>query len=339
MKDILENTRIIEDYSTVSIEKWERLLQATSNRTPFQSPRIYSFLKQLENIDTFLVFIEKDNEYMAGAVGFIQSEKGVSAYFSRRAIIEGGILLKDDSNEEEYAGIIADKLIRILNNKAIYLEIRNYNNYEQVKPVFMGMGFQYLPYLNIQVDCQDLESMKNRINSGKLRQIKKSLKEGAEIITADNEGQVREFYNLLRDLYKNKVKKPLPGWDFFAAFFRSKAGVYLLVTQNNEVLGGIMCPYDENSIFEWFIAGREVNDKKIYPGVLATWAAMEFASEHGIPRFDFMGAGTPDKGYGVREFKAQFGGELVEHGRFLYIFNPLLYNFGKMGLFLLSKLK
>lgn len=30
-----------------------------------------------------------------------------------------------------------------------------------------------------------------------------------------------------------------------------------------------------------------------------------------------MGAGVPnDGGYGVRDFKAKFGGELVEYGRF-----------------------
>ena len=33
----------------------------------------------------------------------------------------------------------------------------------------------------------------------------------------------------------------------------------------------------------------------------------------------------------VREFKSKFGGELVEHGRFIFIFNTLLYNIGKKG--------
>jgi lipid II:glycine glycyltransferase (peptidoglycan interpeptide bridge formation enzyme) len=38
-----------------------------------------------------------------------------------------------------------------------------------------------------------------------------------------------------------------------------------------------------------------------------------------------MGAGKPDEDYGVRDFKAQFGGTLVEHGRFLKVNNPLIY--------------
>jgi lipid II:glycine glycyltransferase (peptidoglycan interpeptide bridge formation enzyme) len=58
---------------------------------------------------------------------------------------------------------------------------------------------------------------------------------------------------------------------------------------------------------------------------------MQYAAENDYPLFDFMGAGSPDQPYGVRDFKAEFGGELVEHGRFLCIRKPMLYWIGKMG--------
>ena len=50
-----------------------------------------------------------------------------------------------------------------------------------------------------------------------------------------------------------------------------------------------------------------------------------------------MGAGSPDENYGVRDFKARFGGELVEYGRFKKILNPILYEAGKIGLKFISK--
>jgi lipid II:glycine glycyltransferase (peptidoglycan interpeptide bridge formation enzyme) len=50
-----------------------------------------------------------------------------------------------------------------------------------------------------------------------------------------------------------------------------------------------------------------------------------------------MGAGSPDQPYGVRDFKAEFGGELVEHGRFLCVRKPMLYAIGKMGVKLLKQ--
>ena len=59
---------------------------------------------------------------------------------------------------------------------------------------------------------------------------------------------------------------------------------------------------------------------------------IEYANKNNIPLFDFMGAGKPDEQYGVRDFKARFGGELVEYGRFLKINNPFLYAIGRFGI-------
>ena len=53
-----------------------------------------------------------------------------------------------------------------------------------------------------------------------------------------------------------------------------------------------------------------------------------------------MGAGKPgDGGYGVRDFKAKFGGKIVEHGRFLHVNNKLKYFIGKIGIYIIKKLK
>ena len=52
-----------------------------------------------------------------------------------------------------------------------------------------------------------------------------------------------------------------------------------------------------------------------------------------------MGAGKPDEEYGVRDFKAEFGGELVEHGRFLCITKSVLYQIGVIGINTLKKIK
>ena len=101
-----------------------------------------------------------------------------------------------------------------------------------------------------------------------------------------------------------------------------------------------MCPIkSEKAIYEFYVCGLDSEFKDQYPSVIATWAAMEYANQNNIPKFDFMGAGSPDDTYGVRDFKARFGGELVEHGRYINILNPLLYKTGVLGLKLLSKLK
>jgi lipid II:glycine glycyltransferase (peptidoglycan interpeptide bridge formation enzyme) len=68
---------------------------------------------------------------------------------------------------------------------------------------------------------------------------------------------------------------------------------------------------------------------------MATYAAIEYAKQNELPVFDFMGAGVPQKTYGVRDFKMEFNGEVVEYGRYLCIRKPLLYKIGKFGVELL----
>lgn len=92
-------------------------------------------------------------------------------------------------------------------------------------------------------------------------------------------------------------------------------------------------------LYEWFVCGRDGEWKSIFPSSLATYAGIRYAAEHGCARFDMMGAGKPDEAYGVRDFKARFGGKEVEHGRFLCVTKPVLYKIGVLVVKLLKALK
>ncbi|MBI1781987.1 MAG: peptidoglycan bridge formation glycyltransferase FemA/FemB family protein [Sphingobacteriales bacterium] len=171
--------------------------------------------------------------------------------------------------------------------------------------------------------------------------MKKSLNNGATILEDVTEEQVEIFYQILLNLYNTKVRKPLPAWSFFKEFYHSPhLGKYFLIEYNGEIVGGIMCPVFKNkAIYEWYIAGKDGVDKNINPSVLATWAPINYALKNGIESFDFLGAGRPEEDYGVRQFKAGFGGEQVAYGRYLRINNPMLYSIGKSGLAFLKRIK
>ena len=58
---------------------------------------------------------------------------------------------------------------------------------------------------------------------------------------------------------------------------------------------------------------------------------MRWGAENGCHTFDFGGAGKPNKEYGVREFKRQFGGALVNYGRCKKIHSPLKVKIAEKG--------
>ena len=114
----------------------------------------------------------------------------------------------------------------------------------------------------------------------------------------------------------------------------------LLVKYEDRIIGGILSPvFTDKVIYEWYVCGLDQEFRHVYPSVLATWAAMDYALQNNIARFDFMGVGVPDRDYGVRDFKSKFGGELVNYGRFGRVNNKLLYAITEIGFNILALLR
>ncbi len=229
----------------------------------------------------------------------------------------------------------------------IYIETRNFNDYSRWKEAFGKAGFEYHKHLNFHVDCTDKEAMWKRMSENRCRQVRKA---HATVECLMNEGiselEVREWYEILKELYRTKVKTPLWPVEFFIEAYRQGVGKFLLVKHEGKVIGGSMVVVmsegmnelrNEGCVYEWFECGMNAQYKDQYPSVCATYAGMRYAAEHGFARYDMMGAGEPGVLYGVRDFKAEFGGEMVEHGRFLNVCKPGLYKIGKLGVKLLKR--
>ena len=268
-------------------------------------------------------------------VGYITRERNaIKQFFTRRAIIIGGPLLAEDISNEALSMLLTSlKNLPSLQGGAgvglpIYIETRNFHDYSKWKSVFETNGFAYQPHYDIHVHCHAQHQMSEQ----RIRQVKKAVKNGAEICEAQSEQEIRDWYEILYKLYREKVRTPLFSEEFFMQFYREGVGKYLLVKHQGKVIGGMMCPILKGkAIYEWFVCGLDEEYREQYPSVMATYAAIEYAKQNNLPLFDFMGAGKPDIPYGVRGFKMEFGGELVEHGRFLCVRKPLLYWIGKMG--------
>lgn len=318
---------------------WNDLLEQSEFASPFQTPVFYDFFNQNANMQADVFAVGNVNTYSAICVVTLQKEKGIKAYFSRRAIVYGGPVISVSISADEI-NFLLKSIISFYKKKAIYLETRNFFDYSPYINPSQNVGFKYVPWLNFHLSTTSIEEVKSRISKSRLRQIKKAQKQGVVWKVAETEEEIGVFYEILKELYVTKIKKPLFNYDFFINFFKSNIGKYLLVIYNQTVIGGIMCPiFASKGIYEYYVCGKDSEYKEQYPSIMATWSAIEYATQNNIPLFDFMGAGQPDEEYGVRDFKTRFGGELVEHGRFIKVLNPYLYAVGKLGLKILSKLK
>ncbi len=331
------NLNIIKGTDYIDRDKWIRLLEDSEFVSPFQTPVHADLINSIKGYSAEVYAVESGGTLKALCVVVILKERGVKAYFSRRAIIYGGPVLLTKC--DEILKVLLESIERDLIGKSIYIEIRNFFDYSLYKPIFENSGWDYIPWLNFQLQIDSKDKVAKKISSSRRRQIKKAIKSGAHWEKARSLQDVRQFYEILLNLYKNKIKKPLHPWAFFKNYFITKSGLYLLVYYKERVIGGILCPViPDKTIYEFYVCGLDQEYKDQFPSVMATWAAIEYALRNNIRMFDFMGAGSPDETYGVREFKSRFGGEEVEHGRFIKILNPHLYMLGKTVLNFRSKI-
>ena len=73
------------------------------------------------------------------------------------------------------------------------------------------------------------------------------------------------------------------------------------------------------SVFGWY--GGSVRMTGASPQTSLHWQEIAWACDQGFERFDFGGAGWPNVPYGVRDYKAKFGGELVCYGRYRKVYS------------------
>ncbi|HPX59359.1 MAG TPA: peptidoglycan bridge formation glycyltransferase FemA/FemB family protein [Bacteroidales bacterium] len=332
--------KLLDNIKEIDANQWNSLINISNNSSFFQSKACYDFYASLSFMEPFVYAVKEKNILKGVIVGYIQKENNaIKHYFTRRAIIPGGILLSDDISKQALESLLTHCKNALL-KKAIYIECRNYTDFSKYKSVFIQSGFNYLPHLNFHVDTSSIEIANKNLGKSRKRDIKTSIRDGAELIYHPTFEEVRCWYEILFDLYKTRIKTPLFSFEFFSKLFHSGIGIFLLVKYKDEIIGGTLCVgLSAKVLYEWFACGLDGKYKNIYPSTLATWSGIEYAATHNYLVFDMMGAGKPDEVYGVREFKAKFGGELVEHGRFLCVLHPLLYQIGKIGVKILKKIR
>lgn len=327
-------------YNQLDRSEWSQLVRASRTGTWFQSPDAYDFYAFMPHLtEVFALGVSSDTNDLYGVcVGYITQERSAfRQFFTRRAIIIGGVCLADNATCKDCL-MLMQAVRELVRTRAIFIETRNFNDYSCWAEAFIAAGFDYKRHLNFHVDCSDINMLYEHMSDNRKRQYRKAVSFGMYVEPAQSEKEVREWYEILSRLYRTKVKTPLFPLEFFLNAYRRGVGVFLLAKYNQKIIGGSMLTVmDGRCVYEWYECGQNADYKDLYPSVNVTFAGMQYATMHGCSRYDMMGAGEPDVPYGVRDFKAEFGGKLVEHGRFLYICNPLLYKFGSWGIKIIKR--
>lgn len=322
----------IVDIVSVERSSWQQLLRSSSVATWWQSPACYDWLLRCQSDITPLgAGIMRGDRLVGLVLGYItHSRYPIVQRFSARVIINGGPLLAPDITTDELIALLSSITAK---TNAIYLESRNFRDYTPWREMFERVGWNYCSHYDVWATID--EHWRERMHESKVRKVKNVLPTctiRALDYAPECETEFDAWYQLLSNLYRNKVHRPLLSRATLLLAWQS--GMTLLLVYNQSptsslsegqgvnLLGGVLLPHDTQWAYEYYICGTTV----------VTYAMMEWCERQGIRCLDMMGAGEPDVAYGVRDFKLHMGGTLHEFGRFLCVRSPFRYRLGKLAL-------
>jgi serine/alanine adding enzyme len=326
--------RIITDAESIDRDQWEHFVSDHPNGNVFQTPQMYEAYRATVNFKPIVVACYEEDAISGILLAVVQKEyKGIIGKLSTRSIIWGGPLITD--NDIQVLEAIMNEYNKTIKKQSIYTQIRNIYSMEWAKNHFNKMGYIYEDHLNILIDLKkSKEQLWEKIHPKRRNKIRRAEKEGTIFRLLKNNDTLEKCYPILIDVYK-RARLPLPHISLFKEILNWKKASsplkFFTAFNNGKVIGVMMPLCWRDRVFAWYGGGYQQYLNK-YPNDILPWELMKWGAENGYTVFDFGGAGKPGVPYGVRDYKLEFGGDLVNYGRFQKVHHSFTIQIAKLGL-------
>ncbi|AKB84291.1 lipid II:glycine glycyltransferase FemX [Methanococcoides methylutens] len=330
--------------SEITDQKWDEYVKSHPFGNIFQTTSMFNVYRNTKGYFPIKVCAvnEVTNEIDGVLLGVTIHEmtgllgKGFLGKFSTRSIIQGGPLVSDNSI------VTLSKMIleydQKVQNNSLYNQIWNLNDN---KKLLQNMKYyKYEGHLNFLIKLdQPEETLWLKIHKSKRKNINRMLKKGVIIEEIKNKKKIPVFYELLKETY-SRVKVPLADITLFASAFDQlvpkNMARFFLAKYDDAYIGGRAILTYNDLIYDWYAAASN-NALSMHPNECLVWHILKWGMDNNYKLFDFGGAGKPGMQYGPREFKREFGGDMVNYGRYTHIYSPLKMKFTDIGLKLYQK--
>lgn len=325
---------------TTDIE-WDNFVYSHPLGNIFQTRALYKVYAETKNYFPISIAVTDPNSKdIKGVItGIIVREvDGFLRNFSSRSIVQGGPLVAIQSNKDVVIELV-NKYDLHASRSSLYTEIRNM--YDVQDTLNHLEYYSFVDHLNFIINLnQSEENLWSQIHKSRRKNINRAEKAGVvveEIVSSD---EIPAFYTLLSVTYNN-VKVPLADISLFESAFKQLVpkgmAKFYLARHENEYIGARAVLLYKDQIYDWY-AGAAMDALSFYPNEFLVWHILKWGIDNNYSRFDFGGAGEPNKPYGPREFKRRFGGEMVNYGRYVHQYSKEKVKIAELGFKVYRKL-
>jgi CelD/BcsL family acetyltransferase involved in cellulose biosynthesis len=243
---------------------------------------------------------------------------------SSRSILYAEPLCDDSPEGVDALARLIQRHDRYMRQRVVFAEVRQAAAPGPERDALERCGYEFENHLNYVLDLTSDESVLwESLSNSARRGVKKGVRRGFEFREVGLADDVHELYRFLELTY-GRSRVPLADRSLFDAAFAElhpsgMCRIYATYSDSKPVAMDMVLIYKGNML-AWY--GGLERMRGLSPFDFLQWHEILTAKRFGCTVYDFGGAGRPDVKYGVRDFKAKFGGRLVDHGRFRKVFAP-----------------
>ena len=317
-------------------EQYDNFVYNNLNTSIFQTSEMAEVYKSNENcLPLILVAIDENSgEIASSLLAKILTEKsGFLSSFSKHSTLRAGPIFKNNKQGIEAASQLLHHYNEIVKKEALYSRIYPLNDTPQIIPAFTDNGYEFEGWQNylLRIDTP-IDEIWTRLKKSRRYGINKAKKKGVIIEEMMDKESLPVFYNILQETYRIR-NNPLEHISNFEAVFDilvpKNMAKFFIAKYENRYIAALLTLLYKGSAYEWYIgSSKKKEDLLLYPNDLIVWHAIEFCSKNGFHTFDFGGGGLPaDINSGWVKFKKEFGGNLVNYGRYTKTHQPIKLKF------------
>ncbi len=309
-------------------DAWRDFVERNPRGNIFHTPEMFQVFARVSGHKPALwAVIEDDSRVLALVLPIeITLRPGLLRPFTTRAVAYGSVLSIPGTQGQEALALWLQTYCQETQRRVLFTELRNLSDLSDLQPVLKEAGFVYEGHLNFLIDLtQSEETLWGNVSKSGRQSVRTSRKKGTVVEEVTERQQVSVAYGLLQKVYA-RAQVPLADVSLFEAAFdvlapRGMFKIFLAHADEHYISACLFLLYKDRIIY-WY-GGTDRAFSAYAPNELLLWHAMQWGQQNHFKLFDLGGAGQPDKPYGPRDFKAKFGGELVNFGRNTCVHSPL----------------
>jgi len=306
---------------------WRQFVDQHPQGNIFHTPEMFQVFAQAKGFHPKLwAAVRGDGQIAALFLPVQVTLNNLLRPLTTRSISYGSTLCLPSNEGHQALSLLLKTYIRENRATCLFTELRNVSSLENEQPLLQELGFTYEEHLNYLIDLRrSPEDILLSIGARTRKNIRHGLNKGEVTIQeATTAEQIGICYSLLSQTYQ-VARVPLADRSLFEAAFNllhSKMMIRFTLAYVGDAPAAVSVELPYKGVLYGWYGGMDRAYSKHVPNELLMWQILKWGSENGYHLYDFGGAGKPDEEYGVRDFKAKFGGKLVCYGRNTYVHLP-----------------